>query len=322
VATLLRPRLLVITALATAIGAATLVFTHRPTTPAQVAAARRGPARSALAHAQHLNGARPQPARALAITIHLPVSSRWALPPLVLVTAGRAGVAAATTRRVLTSPRIAVAPRVASQLRAGADARALAPLLALPATIPGPLLVLDLRGSTATIQATSLGSTRRLVEALMTPSVRRGARLLLVPAPGDLADITGPPPPRPGELASLVPIYQLAGARYGINWRVLAAINVVETNLGSDLSTSTAGAVGWMQFMPSTWAQWGIDGNGDGVADPYNPWDAIMSAARYLQAAGAGSDLPRAIFAYNHAWWYVNRVLAIAANLPASLSGG
>ena len=56
-----------------------------------------------------------------------------------------------------------------------------------------------------------------------------------------------------------------------------------------------------MQFMPSTWRRWGTDASGDGVADPYDPQDAIFSAARYLDAAGARSDLRRAIFAYNHA---------------------
>jgi murein DD-endopeptidase MepM/ murein hydrolase activator NlpD len=64
-----------------------------------------------------------------------------------------------------------------------------------------------------------------------------------------------------------------------------------------------------MQFMPSTWLRWGMDGDGDGVSDPWNPDDAIFSAARYLAAAGGATDLPRAIFAYNHAQWYVDEVL-------------
>jgi Transglycosylase SLT domain/Peptidase family M23 len=98
---------------------------------------------------------------------------------------------------------------------------------------------------------------------------------------------------------------------------VLAAINEIETDYGRNLSVSSAGAVGWMQFMPATWKEWGIDANGDGVADPYNPVDAIFSAARYLQAAGAATNLPKAIFAYNHAGWYVQSVL-----LRAKLIGG
>ncbi|MGA2011029.1 MAG: lytic murein transglycosylase [Solirubrobacteraceae bacterium] len=100
-------------------------------------------------------------------------------------------------------------------------------------------------------------------------------------------------------------------------WQVLAAINEIETDYGRNLSVSTAGAVGWMQFLPSTWREWGVDATGDGVADPYNPVDAIFTAARYLHAAGASTNLSQAIFAYNHATWYVQSVL-----LRAKLIGG
>ena len=60
--------------------------------------------------------------------------------------------------------------------------------------------------------------------------------------------------------------------------------------------------------MPSTWDMYGVDGNRDGLKDPYNPVDAIFAAARYLKAAGAEQDLRGAIFAYNHADWYVDSV--------------
>jgi len=86
----------------------------------------------------------------------------------------------------------------------------------------------------------------------------------------------------------LLPIYKAAAVQYGVPWQVLAAINEIETDYGRNLSVSSAGAVGWMQFMPSTWKTWGVDANGDGVADPYNPVDAIFSAARYLHAAATG----------------------------------
>jgi len=122
----------------------------------------------------------------------------------------------------------------------------------------------------------------------------------------------------------LLPIYQAAGIQYQVPWQVLAAINEIETDYGRNLSVSSAGAVGWMQFMPATWKEWGIDANGDGVADPYNPVDAIFSAARYLQAAGASTNLSKAIFAYNHASWYVNQVLLRAkliGAMPQSLIG-
>jgi hypothetical protein len=107
----------------------------------------------------------------------------------------------------------------------------------------------------------------------------------------------------------LLPIYKAAAVQYGVPWQILAAINEIETNYGSDQSVSSAGAVGWMQFMPATWLQYGVDALNAGYADPYNPVDAIFAAARYLRAAGAASDLRAAILAYNHSQEYVNSVL-------------
>jgi hypothetical protein len=106
----------------------------------------------------------------------------------------------------------------------------------------------------------------------------------------------------------LLPIYQAAGIEYGVPWQVLAGINEIETNFGRNLGVSSAGAEGWMQFLPSTWARYGVDADGRGRANPYDPVDAIFSAARYLAAADSIRNLPRAIFAYNHANWYVNSV--------------
>ena len=122
----------------------------------------------------------------------------------------------------------------------------------------------------------------------------------------------------------LLPIYQAAGMQYGIRWEVLAAINEIETDYGRNLNISSAGALGWMQFMPATWDAYGVDANGDGQKDPFNPVDAIFAAARYLRAAGAEKDLPRAIFAYNHADWYVDSVLMrarVIGGLPSDLVG-
>ncbi len=107
----------------------------------------------------------------------------------------------------------------------------------------------------------------------------------------------------------LLPIYQAASVQYGVPWQILAAINEIETNYGTDLSVSTAGAVGWMQFMPATWIQYGVDALNAGYADPYNPVDAIFAAARYLRAAGAATDLHGAILAYNHSEEYAKSVL-------------
>ena len=122
----------------------------------------------------------------------------------------------------------------------------------------------------------------------------------------------------------LLSIYQAAGIEYGVRWEVLAAINEIETDYGRNLNVSSAGALGWMQFMPSTWQMYGTDANKDGRKDPYNPVDAIFAAARYLKAAGYEQDVRRAIFAYNHADWYVDSVLLRArliAGVPADVIG-
>ncbi|HEY3866418.1 MAG TPA: lytic murein transglycosylase [Solirubrobacteraceae bacterium] len=107
----------------------------------------------------------------------------------------------------------------------------------------------------------------------------------------------------------LLPIYRAAAIQYGVPWQILAAINEVETDYGSDLSVSSAGAEGWMQFEPSTWLQYGVDALDAGYADPYNPVDAIFAAARYLHAAGASKNLHTAILAYNHSEAYAESVL-------------
>ena len=122
----------------------------------------------------------------------------------------------------------------------------------------------------------------------------------------------------------LLPIYQACGTQYGIPWQVLASINRIETAFGTNLNVSSAGALGWMQFMPATWRTYGVDANSDGREDPYNPVDAICAAARYLRASGGQEDLAGAIFAYNHADWYVDEVLLYArqyGRLPDDLVG-
>jgi len=137
-----------------------------------------------------------------------------------------------------------------------------------------------------------------------------GATLTMHIVPGSLT--TGFQSLLAGDWLRLLPIWTTAGATYGVPWQVLAAINRVESNDGLNLGPSSAGAVGWMQFMPATWRAYGVDATGDGNANPNDPRDAIISAARYLAASGAQSDLPHAIYAYNHAWWYVDDVLSLA----------
>jgi murein DD-endopeptidase MepM/ murein hydrolase activator NlpD len=121
-----------------------------------------------------------------------------------------------------------------------------------------------------------------------------------------------PTVPEARSYQQLLALWQQAGAAYGVPWQVLGAINKIESDFGRNMGPSSAGAVGWMQFMPSTWDRWGLDANGDGLASPWNPEDAVYAAARYLAAAGAHEDLSRAILAYNHAQWYVDQVLQLA----------
>lgn len=115
--------------------------------------------------------------------------------------------------------------------------------------------------------------------------------------------------------ADQLPIMQRAAAMCGLPWPVLAAVAKVETDFGRNMATSSAGAIGYGQFLPATWAAYGNGG------DPYDYHDALPAMARYLCANGGPEDLRRALFAYNHADWYVDRVLALAARYGSSLPG-
>jgi murein DD-endopeptidase MepM/ murein hydrolase activator NlpD len=169
----------------------------------------------------------------------------------------------------------------------------------------------------ATIALAALAGTARA--DTVSPAQSTAAVLPSSVLPNDPATLVVPPdlttpPAQPEQLtaAQLQDLWQRAGAAYGIPWSVLAAINKVESDFGRNMGPSSAGAVGWMQFMPSTWLRWGMDGNGDGVADPWNAEDAMFSAARYLAASGGSADISTAVFSYNHADWYVREVLDIA----------
>jgi hypothetical protein len=115
----------------------------------------------------------------------------------------------------------------------------------------------------------------------------------------------------------LLPIFQAAGVAYDVPWQVLAAINQIETDFGRNLSPSSAGGLGWMQILPQAWKQYAVDANADGVEDPYNPADAIFTAARFLAAAGAGHNIDAALRAFNPASWFAGSV-----HLRAQLIGG
>lgn len=119
-------------------------------------------------------------------------------------------------------------------------------------------------------------------------------------------------PPAPP--AALLGYYQQAQQTYGVPWQYLAAINLVETNMGRIHGLSTAGAEGPMQFLPSTWAAYGQGG------DVNNPADAIPAAARYLLKHGAPGDMQGALYAYDPTDLYVAAVSAYAQEMQSSMN--
>ena len=130
---------------------------------------------------------------------------------------------------------------------------------------------------------------RRKLAPLATPQPIRAFR-------------TGPAEPA----GRLLQHYREAQRRFGVGWQVLAAVNLVESAYGRMRNNSTAGAQGPMQFIPSTWAAYGMGGN---VRDPH---DAILGAANYLHANGAPRDYRGALYHYNPSSLYVDAVLAYA----------
>ena len=118
--------------------------------------------------------------------------------------------------------------------------------------------------------------------------------------------IIAPPAPE-----VLLGYYREAQQAYGVQWQYLAAINLIETNMGRIRGLSSAGAQGPMQFMPATWASYGH-------GDVNNPHDAIQAAGRYLKAHGAPQNMSRAIYAYNPSNLYVRAVQLYAKQMFAN----
>jgi hypothetical protein len=132
-------------------------------------------------------------------------------------------------------------------------------------------------------------------------------------------------------------LYLAAARRYGLDWAILAGIGRVECDHGRDPAPScthegavnAAGAGGPAQFLAPTWRQYGVSASGSGPPDRWNPADAIYGMANYLRASGAPENYRQAIYAYNHAWWYVAEVKRWAAvyrdspapSLPTTTSG-
>jgi murein DD-endopeptidase MepM/ murein hydrolase activator NlpD len=173
-------------------------------------------------------------------------------------------------------------------------------------------VLLGLALAVVTVVSTASADTFRLLPAMPTnlPSATVPNQPGQITVPQAIS--TAPAVPQTLTFQQLTVLWRQAGQAYGIPWQVLAAINKVESNFGRNMGPSSAGAVGWMQFMPSTWDRWGMDADGDGLADPWNPQDAVFSAARYLAASGGQSDIARAVLSYNHAQWYVDEVLQLA----------
>jgi membrane-bound lytic murein transglycosylase B len=110
---------------------------------------------------------------------------------------------------------------------------------------------------------------------------------------------------------ALLGYYREGERRFGVPWRVLAAVNFVESAFNKLRSRSAAGAQGPMQFMPASWREYGLGG------DVHDPHDAILGAANYLHANGAPRQLRRALHAYNPSAAYVDAVLRYARRLAA-----
>jgi len=128
---------------------------------------------------------------------------------------------------------------------------------------------------------------------------------LVAPVTHPVAFHTG----RPLPADVLLGYYREAQRRFHVAWEVLAAVNYIESKFGRVTSASSAGAQGPMQFIPSTWAAYGMGG------DVHDPHDAILGAANYLHASGAPGDYWRALYAYNRAWPYVEAVMLYARQM-------
>lgn len=189
------------------------------------------------------------------------------------------------------------------QLRLAADARRMSaarcapPLLARLVAIPLALLAL-------------------LIAGILSIAIVLGA----APQPGCGSEAVGSIDSRQVP-ARYVPLYTGAAARFKLGARgpsILAAINQIESGFGANTGPSSAGAQGPMQFLPSTFAAYGVDGDGDGAVEIESTADSIYAAANYLHASGAPEDWHAAIYAYNHAEWYVADVEATARRFAAA----
>lgn len=197
---------------------------------------------------------------------------------------------------------------------------------ALPLRL-GALAALDLPrvgGLVTSSTARGLGLTDGGAVLVNAPAAEAGTVRAVRDALGPRARVTAvraprsesPDPAPSGRPSTYRALYEQAASRCpGLSWAVLAAIGQVESDHGRNMGPSTAGALGPMQFLPSTWRSFGVDGNGDGRRDIWDPYDAVPAAADYLCEHGAGrggAGLSTAVFAYNHSDSYVRKVLDLA----------
>ena len=260
-----------------------------------------------------------------ALAAEMPAGPAPALPAASSTTAPAATVAA-------PSPATAASPTTTSPATSGVEQGATLTAPTAPSSSTPPAKK-EVTGGTAagSKDAEEAAPEEKEEEAGEAETETGGEEATLPPGssePFEIPSIPGSSCAGSGVPPVLIPIFQGAAARYGLGPQgasVLAGINEIETAFGTNLNVSSAGAMGWMQFISSTWEIYGVDANGDGVKDPYNPEDAIYAAASYLSAAGMPADTYDAIYSYNHADWYVQEVLANAAcyaGIGTSAAGG
>jgi cell wall-associated NlpC family hydrolase len=158
--------------------------------------------------------------------------------------------------------------------------------------------------------------------------------LVLAAASSAVGGGSGLAAPTATALADIPPeyllLYKQAGVAYGVPWPLLAGVGKLECDHGRSAdpacwqegAVNSAGAGGPMQFLAGTWARYGVDANGDGRVDRWDPADAVFAAANYLRASGAPADTPGAVFAYNHSQAYVDEVLRWASTYAAEIGAG
>ncbi|MHB8694058.1 MAG: lytic transglycosylase domain-containing protein [Solirubrobacteraceae bacterium] len=189
--------------------------------------------------------------------------------------------------------------------------RAIAPvaLLAVSATV-----VIGVGGLPI---STTAGAAGPAAAASTHPHSSRVAPLgfVVVPAPSTYALQTIP--------RSYLKLYVRVGNEYGLDWTMLAAVGQIESRSGTSSlpgvssGTNYAGAAGPAQFEPATWQRFGVDADGGGQMNPYDPVDAITSMAAYLKASGAPQHWNQALVAYNHSQQYADTVTALSGRFTA-----